>query len=100
MDYEKRDDFRVAYSREKNFPNPMVDSQYFKTSYLELDRPLTREFKTMDSFRVYVCVGGCASLELGSYSVKIEKGETALIPAASPSLRILAEDCRLLEVTL
>ena len=100
MDYAKRDDFRVGYSRKRNVPNSMVDSQYFKTTYLELDRSLTREFKTKDAFRAYVCVGGSASLELGAYSVPIEKGETALIPAAAPSLRILTEDCRLLEVTL
>ena len=100
MDYAQRDDFRVAYSRERNIPNAMVDSVYFKTSYLELDTTLTREFETRGSFRAYVCVGGSASLELGSYSVSIGKGETALLPAAAHELRIVTEDCKLLEVTL
>jgi mannose-6-phosphate isomerase len=100
LDYANRDDFRVAYPRERNCPNAMVDSEYFKTTYLELDRPLTREFNTGNSFRAYVCVGGSASLELGAYSVPVARGETALIPAAAPELRILTEDCRFLEVTL
>jgi len=100
MDFTKRDDFRIAYSREKNSSNAMVDSAYFRTSYLELDTSITREFKTSDSFRAYVCVGGSASLELGSYSVPIGKGETALLPAAAPELRIVTGDCSLLEVTL
>jgi mannose-6-phosphate isomerase len=100
MDYEKRDDFRIAYSRAKNTAAPMVDSTYFKTTYLELDTALARQFKTRDSFRAYVCVGGSATLELGAYSVPVASGETALLPAAAPDLRIETKDCRLLEVTL
>ncbi|MEJ2584050.1 MAG: class I mannose-6-phosphate isomerase [Robiginitalea sp.] len=100
MDYRKRDDFKIEYSRKKNTPTPMVDSTYFKTSYLELDASLKREFRTADSFRVYVCVGGSATLESGEHTVSIRKGETALIPAAARELRIVTGDCRLLEVTL
>lgn len=100
MDYARRDDFRIAYPSEKNTAAPLVDSAYFKTSCLDLDSPLTREFTSQGSFRAYVCVDGRATLELGSYSVPIEKGETALLPAAAPELRIQTGGCRLLEVTL
>ena len=100
MDYARRDDFRIAYPSEKNTAAPLVDSAYFKTSCLHLDSPLMCEFKSQGSFRVYVCVDGSATLELGSYSVPIEKGETALLPAAAPELRIQTWGCRLLEVTL
>jgi mannose-6-phosphate isomerase len=100
MDYAKRDDFRIAYLGEKNRSNFMVDSTYFRTSYLELDTSWNREFTSSDSFRAYVCVGGSASLELGPYSVPIGKGQTVLLPAAAPELRIVTGDCRLLEVTL
>ena len=99
MDYKKRDDFRIGYSRAKNTVAPMVDSAYFKTSYLELDASLTRQFKKRDSFRAYVCVGGSATLKLGGYCVPVAKGETVLLPAAAPDLRIETKDCKLLEVT-
>ena len=78
----------------------MVDSPYFKTTYLELDASLIREFPSQESFRAYVCVGGSATLELGTYSVPIQRGETVLLPAAAPRLRIATGECRLLEVTL
>ena len=80
MDYGKQDDFR--------------------TSYLELDASLDREFHSQESFRSYVCVGGSATLELGTYSVPIHRGETVLLPAATPGVRIVTGECRLLEVTL
>ncbi|TNF76004.1 MAG: mannose-6-phosphate isomerase [Bacteroidetes bacterium] len=100
MDYNKRDDFRIDYNRKKNRENTMVDSAYFRTSYLELDTSLTREFHSQESFRAYVCVGGSASLELGTHSVPIQRGETVLVPAAAAGLRIVTGKCRLLEVTL
>jgi mannose-6-phosphate isomerase len=100
MDYRKKDDFQIEYSREKNRENKMVDSAYFRTSYLELDANLNLEFHSQDSFRAYVCVGGSAALEVGSYSVPIRRGETVLLPAATPGLRIVTRGCRLLEVTL
>ena len=100
MDYGKQDDFRVKYRREKNKIGKMVDSAYFRTSYLELDASLDREFHSQESFRAYVCVGGSATLELGTYSVPIHRGETVLLPAAAPGVRIVTGECRLLEVTL
>ncbi len=100
MDYRKRDDFRIAYSKEKNAAVPMVDSDYFRTTYLDLDASLSREFQTDDSFRAYVCVGGSASLELGPHSVPIQRGETVLLPAAAAELQIVTRKCSLLEVSL
>lgn len=100
MDYRKRDDFRIAYSNNRNEPAPMVDSKYFRTSYLELDAPLRREFQSDDSFRTYVCVGGSAFFELGRHSVPIQKGETVLLPAAATEFQIATRECRLLEVSL
>lgn len=100
MDYRKKDDFHIEYSRDKNKENKMVESAYFRTSYLELDSNLNLEFHSQDSFRAYVCVGGSAALEVGSYSVPIRRGETVLLPAATPGLRIVTRECRLLQVTL
>lgn len=99
MDYKRRDDFRTGYSMERNRENIMVDSDYFRTSYLELDAAMDFEFKSRQSFRAYVCVGGSAELEVGGYSVPIHRGETVLLPAAAPGLRIATRECRLLEVT-
>ena len=100
MDYRKRDDFRIEYPREKNLENPMVDSAYFKTTFIELDRPMHLSFDPLETFRAYVCVGGQAEFRTGGHTTPIRMGETLLVPAAARELSIESSNCRLLEVTL
>lgn len=100
MDYCQRDDFKIRYSLGKNRVNPVIDSMYFKTSCLHLDRTTTQELRNRNSFTAYLCVGGSAKLVTGGTGIPISCGETALIPAAADRVLIEAESCSLLEVTL
>jgi mannose-6-phosphate isomerase len=99
MDFQRKDDFRLAYGRMRNEVNPMVDSAYFKTVYLEVDKGLERDLRGREAFTIYLCVGGQALISLDGQAVPVRKGETVLIPAAAVDLRI-SGDCRLLEVSL
>jgi mannose-6-phosphate isomerase len=83
----------------RNEVNPMVDSAYFKTVYLEIDKGLERDLRGREAFTIYLCVGGQALISLDGQAVPVRKGETVLIPAAAVDLRI-SGDCRLLEVSL
>lgn len=100
MDYKRRDDFSISYSREPNRENPMVESPYFTTSFLELTKTTTLPPSGPDSFAAYVCVGGKAVLWCEGHSESLARGETLLIPAAAGPLRIDTTGCRLLQVTV
>lgn len=100
IDYKKKDDFKVAYSKEMNSVNTMVDCPYFKTNILELDKNFSIDNNNRDSFTIYMCVDGRALIENEFGKVSIQKGETTLIPAMSQIISINTEGAKLLEVTI
>ena len=100
IDYEKKDDFKVDYTFDKNTVNEMVDCPYFKTNFLHLTNNLEQDITKRDSFTIYMCVGGSARIQTGDAEESIQKGETVLIPATTNSLRINTSNAKLLEVTI
>lgn len=97
FDFNMADDFRVSYDKTNNQSNLMVDCPYFKTSFLQVSQPLER-INTKDSFFIYMCVEGEASIETDGHVETIQTGETVLIPAALKSYKISSNNAKLLEV--
>ncbi|MGJ8738432.1 type I phosphomannose isomerase catalytic subunit [Zobellia laminariae] len=100
IDYNKKDDFKVEYKNDKNTVNDMVDCPYFKTDFLDLNSDLTQDVTNRDSFTIFMCVGGSATIANENGSVEIKKGETTLLPAASNTIKITTQGAKLLEVTI
>ena len=44
INYRKQDDFKVKYSKEPNVSNPMVNSTYFKTNFIPLNKNTNQPF--------------------------------------------------------
>ena len=100
MDYDKKDDFKVAYNDQTNAANEMVDCPYFKTTFINLTQNFSLDISKRDSFTIYMCVGGSAKISSDTGSVMIQKGETVLIPASSKTISIDTTEAKLLEVTV
>lgn len=100
MDYTKKDDFKVAYSKQFDAVNTMVESPYFKTNFLNLGQNLNLEVKKRPSFTIFMCVAGSADLITDLGSIDIKKGETVLVPANAEFITINTENTKLLEVTV
>lgn len=100
IDYTKKDDFKVNYPNAKNTVNDMVDCPYFTTNFLDLDNDLSQDVSSRDSFTIYMCVGGAASIATENGSADIQKGETILVSADSRSIHIKTKGAKLLEVTI
>ena len=78
----------------------MVDSPYFKTNFLNLTKDLNQETSSRDSFTIFMCVGGIATIETAEGKVDVQKGETVLVPALTNEIRIKTTGAKLLEVTI
>lgn len=100
MDYEKKDDFKVSYNTSLDNVEAMVDSPYFKTNFLNLTKDLNQETSSRDSFTIFMCVGGMATIETAEGKVDVQKGETVLVPALTNEIRIKTTGAKLLEVTI
>jgi len=100
IDYSKKDDFKVRYSNLKDSVNNMVSCDYFNTNILELTKDIELDVEKRDSFTIYMCVGGEATISNEFGSVIIKNGETTLVPAQSQKINIMTTSAKLLEVTI
>ena len=98
INFNMKDNFRVDYSKIKNVANTLVNCSYFTTNYLPIDSEILLRENTFDSFIIYMCVEGEATISTIKHSETIKKGETILLPAIIKSFKIEAETAVLLEV--
>ena len=97
FDFEMPDNFRVKYSLDSNTSTELVSCPYFTTNVLEVNAPIQKE-NNHDSFMIYMCVEGAASLEVDGAVTEFSMGETILVPACIQRFSISANHAKLLEV--
>ncbi|MGB3152115.1 MAG: type I phosphomannose isomerase catalytic subunit [Maribacter sp.] len=100
IDYKRKDDFIVNYSNEKDRISEMVDCPYFETNFLQLTNDFEQDITNRDSFSIYICVGGSATLKTKDGEETLKKGETVLVPAIADRIVISTLEAKLLEVTI
>lgn len=89
IDYTVFDDYRTRYTPLPNTETPLISCPYFSTSLYDLNRPLTLDCSSFDSFVVVVCVEGGGTLAAdGGEALSLHAGETVLVPAIVGHLRI------------
>ncbi len=99
IDYKDTND-KVSYKRTKNETVNLATCQYFVTNIQDISQPFERDVYLLNSFVVYMCVGGSAKIVCDNGEAEvISKGETILIPASINSIIIEPEgEVKLLEV--
>lgn len=100
IDYKKKKDFKIDYFNKRDQINNMVDCPYFTTKFLHLSNDFDQNVSQRDSFTIYMCVGGSASIENENGVETLKKGETLLVPAKSSRIKIHTEGAKLLEITI
>ena len=97
FNFNMPEDYRVTFSKTENHSNKMVSCPYFTTNYLKVTKPL-KKLNKVDSFIIYMCVEGEASIKVERSNYAICKGETILIPAVLKEFEITSKNATLLEV--
>lgn len=98
IDFEKKEDFRLKYSKVENESSNIASCEYFTTNFLPIKGGIIKNYSGLDSFVIYMCVSGEALISINGNSEKIIQGETLLIPAENDEVRITSEAVELLEV--
>jgi mannose-6-phosphate isomerase len=82
LDYKKHDNYRTAYAQKNNEPTEILTCAYFTTNKLIFDQKIHRNYDHIDSFVIYICTEGNATIETEQNTpLHITKGDTLLIPA-------------------
>ncbi|MDT8400227.1 MAG: type I phosphomannose isomerase catalytic subunit [Bacteroidales bacterium] len=99
IDYKLYDSYRTHPEPERNQTVNIVDCKYFTSNIIDLDRDLIKDYSLTDSFVLYICIAGRASLEWDDGSIDLVRGETVLIPAIMEKIGIKpSETVKILEV--
>lgn len=98
IDFEKKDDYRLEYSKITNESSNIADCEYFTTNYLPVKGRVKKDYTTVDSFVIYMCVSGDGEIETNGNSESIKQGQTILIPASNKEVTISSDGIELLEV--
>jgi mannose-6-phosphate isomerase len=93
-------DAKQKYGDSLNELNSLVSCPYFRTNFLSVKGNLVLDYAKIDSFVIFMCVEGFATITINNNSETINYGETILIPANINMVKIDSENCKLLEVTV
>lgn len=91
---------KQKYSNSLNELNKMVSCPYFKTNFIPVKGNVILDYVKTDSFIIFMCVEGSATITTNNNSETINYGETILIPAKTNTIKIDSKNCKLLEVTV
>lgn len=97
IDFGQPHDLNVTATPIVNEPVNIADSAYFTTNEIELEGTLERDYASLDSFVIYMCLGGSLKVGYSGGEETLGKGETMLIPAELDSVT-LSGNGNLLEV--
>lgn len=99
IDFEVQDNYKTTYSKQLNTSNKLVHSPYFTSNYLKVQGSLHKDYSSIDSFVIYICVSGFVNIVKNGTTYNLKKGETLLIPASIKNIELIAErEAEVLEV--
>lgn len=100
IDYSHLDEYKTRYTVEKNSSSEVISCDYFTTNILEFSEKLEKDYHNLDSFVVYMNLGGRFKVEFEEGEEVVETGETVLIPASLETYHLvpLTSEVKTLEV--
>lgn len=98
IDFEKKEDFKLRYDNIPNESSNIASCKYFTTNFLPVEGKVKKDYSKLDSFVIYMCVKGSATIGINGNTEIIEQGQTALIAGKNDVVQISADYAELLEV--
>lgn len=90
INYTVYPDYRTEYTPHKDMVTELAECKYFTTNLLDLDEKMTRDFAAIDSFIIYICMGGKATIKDNKGNeIEVHQGQTVLFPADTENLEII-----------
>jgi len=100
IDYKLHDTYKTSYTLKENESSELVYSPYFKTNIIQLKGTMNKDYSSLDSFVIYMCVEGNAEIKCGHQTYQLNLGQTMLLPATIENIELVSNNAKLLEVFL
>jgi len=92
--------YKTDYLKDLNTSNKLVHSPYFKSNYLKIQGTLQKEYSSVDSFVVYICVEGSIKIDYENKMYTLIKDDTILFPACINHIKIKSNQVCILEISI
>lgn len=100
IDYTVYNNYKTNYKSIPNKSSKLIYTPYFKTNIIQLNQQIEKDYSTLDSFVIYMCVDGSFEIKMNDEICNMQKGETVLLPATTKTLFLNAKKATILEVYL
>ena len=101
IDFEVQDSYTTNYQIQKDAVAELIHTPYFTSNILEIQTQVKRDYTSIDSFVILICVEGSLELNVEGENYRLTKGETILLPAVVNKVEFSAEaNAKLIEVYL
>ena len=99
IDFNQTGENKIRIKPELNKSENLVNCEYFNTNIITFNKSIDKDYYSIDSFVVYICLDGEFSICWDGNSDKVTKGETVLLPAMIKEVTLKPmNEARLLEV--
>jgi mannose-6-phosphate isomerase len=88
IDYKKYDHYKTPYQPQNDKSVELAKCEYFFTNRLDLTGDMAVDHSGLDSFKIYICLSGKATISYEGGSESLEMGDVILVPATMESYRI------------
>lgn len=89
IDFTERHDYEVTKTPVENSAVELQSCQYFASEITQLQGVVERDYFNRDSFTIYICLEGEASIDCGGGIVStMQKGDTVLLPAEFDAVQL------------
>ena len=96
IDFKASINPKTSYQVVENQISPLVSCEFFTTNMLKFDKAITRNYGSIDSFVVYMCLEGSFVLICNDEKLNVNKGETILIPACINEIDLIPDNLAIL----
>ncbi len=99
IDFGELKDGKTHYTYKENNTTKLAECPYFTTNLIPLRQPMKKDFDSLDSCIIYLCVDGIAAIKSMGKIEPIHAGECVLIPAVADAVELFAKGAaKLLEI--
>jgi len=100
IDFELHKNYKTEYEKEINKTNEIVNTPFFTTNLIILNKAIKKDYSQLDSFVILLGIQGEFEYkDKQGHSGKIKAGESLLIPALQDGISIFPKgECKILEV--
>ena len=89
IDFNTYPQYKTDFAKNENTPNTLIHAPYFISDFLRITGKIQRDYSSLDSFVILICVNGSLDLISNQEKYSLQKGETIFIPADLKNVEML-----------